>query len=278
MPFHRKEKRKQRVSYWPKRKPSATRLAAQKIIRKSKPTSTNTESNKAPAEVKIPKVAQEMADSSDDTIIYTPPTSPTKKVRKGKAIFKIRLVRIKRPFETEEFKEQKRKALLRKCIYTCFLCGDKFPTTKTYNTHFKSRHDSLTCRDCDHDFNSPLSLNKHSYTHKDLDFKCRHCEKLFPFRSQMLQHQSTHEPAMCFHCAKENCTRSYSRASDLKLHIEQQHSASASFRCTHCDYVSKDIRNLRQHEWDHSEVHPYACSKCNKSFRFSMQWKRHHCD
>ena len=153
----------------------------------------------------------------------------------------------------------------------CFLCGDKFPSTKTYNTHFKSMHDGLTCRDCGCDFNSPLSLKKHSYTHKDLDFKCRHCEKQFPFRSQMLQHQSTHDPAIQFYCAKENCMRSYSHTSDLKLHVEQQHTASTSFRCTHCDYTSKDIRNLRQHELVHSEVCPYTCSKCNKSFHFSMQ-------
>ena len=45
-------KRKQRVSYQPKKKPSVTRLAAQKIIRKSKPLPTVRESNQTLSEIK----------------------------------------------------------------------------------------------------------------------------------------------------------------------------------------------------------------------------------
>ena len=166
----------------------------------------------------------------------------------------------------------------RKRAYMCFLCGSKFPSARTYNHHFKNRHDCLTCKDCDRDFNNPLSLKKHSYTHRELDHKCRHYKRLFPFKSQMLLHEATQEPDKCFHCTRKGCTRSYTRASDLKLHIKLSDSESTAFNCTHCDYITNDIRNLRQHERVHLEVHPYRCSNCNKSFRFSMQRKHHQCD
>ena len=125
------------------------------IIRKSKPTSTTPAPKKEITKTEKPETEQNIVSDSDATIIYTPPVSPRQKVKKGKAIFKIRLVGIKRPSENEEFKIQKMNALLRKCVYTCFLCGEKFPSTKTFNAHFKNTHNGLTCRDCDREFNNP---------------------------------------------------------------------------------------------------------------------------
>ena len=73
---------KKKPCYWPKRKPSRARVRAQQIMtarKKCKKPLTFQSHSFPPAEPKQPDTGVPAQDSSNDTIIYTPPPSPKKK-------------------------------------------------------------------------------------------------------------------------------------------------------------------------------------------------------
>ena len=129
---------------------------------------------------------------SDETIIYEPPIKTTGKTSKpakssrSKAVFTIRTVGIKLAKDAKITKSAQKR------FFTCFLCGHKSGNTRDLNHHFKNTHDALKCADCDKEYYSPLSLKKHQYMHKDLDFACGHCDQKFPFKSQRDGHKRIH--------------------------------------------------------------------------------------
>ena len=160
-----------------------------------------------------------------------------------------------------------------KRVFKCYLCDKKFPDTKGLNKHFKQTHYGLDCETCGREFNSPLSLKRHSYVHGNLAYPCGYCNKHFPFKSERDIHENVHTKALRFACKRLGCSSSFSRESNLKLHTDL-HDA-APLKCSMCYYSNPDKRNLRQHERIHSDVKPYKCSRCDQHFKFSMQRKRH---
>ena len=120
---------------------------------------------------------------SDDTVIYEPPVSanatPVKKkpgTRKKKpaAKFVICTIGLKAHKDTNMIQHIKKTC---KRVFKCYLCNRKFPSTRGLNKHFKDDHYGLDCDICGQEFNSPLSLKKHSYVHGTLPYQCGYCGK-----------------------------------------------------------------------------------------------------
>ena len=158
---------------------------------------------------------------SDETVIYDHPADITSKSAKpaktarGKATFTICTIGTKLPKDAGIIK------IAQKRQFTCFLCGHKAGSTTDLNHHFKNTHDILKCTDCHKEYYSPLSLKKHWYVHKDLDFACRYCEQKFPFKSQRDGHERIHTDKTRHHCSRPKCTSSFGWLSDLKSHEAQ---------------------------------------------------------
>ena len=162
----------------------------------------------------------------------------------------------------------------RKCNFKCYLCGDTSTSARSLNTHFKINHEGLDCIVCDKEFNSPLSLKKHSYIHKLCNYKCTRCDKQFPFKSQRDFHKKVHDN-LHFTCTRESCNSSFTREGDLRQHMERHD--MEPIECKHCDYKSTDIRNVRQHMRCHTDEKPYKCADCGMQFKYAMQKKQHKC-
>ena len=279
--------KKKRESHRPLRHPSKLRIAAQLKIRKRNEQIKAGQILPKPVKAVKPESVLKSAQgetgvepnkdediSSDDTIIYDQPPEPEPakitKPKKPAAKFVIRTIGLKAHKDAAMIQHAKK---TRKRAFKCYLCVKRFPSTKGLNDHFRKTHEGLDCDVCGRDFNSPLSLKKHSYVHGLRPHRCQFCGKDYPFKSERDIHENTHTKAVRFTCKREGCRSSFSRDSDLKLH-DELHDAKP-IQCSVCTYSNPDIRNVRQHERVHTDEKPYKCSKCDMTFKFSMQRKRH---
>ena len=164
---------------------------------------------------------------------------------------------------------------IKRCRFQCEMCGSYFLGSTEYITHYRDTHPALPCNSCDKVFTNPLSLKKHNYHHKGNTKTCEHCGRSFLFDCQLNDHKKTHLSKKLHFCSFANCDKSFTHKYDLWKH-EHTHTKTV-LSCKECEYTTKDVRNLRQHECIHTGLKPYSCTKCEKHFTFYIQKKRHRC-
>lgn len=140
------------------------------------------------------------------------------------------------------------------------------------------------------------------------EYTCSHCGVTILGASKLRQHvSSSHRlrtpnvvPFMCDICGKqlknkhcltvhmriqhinvqnfqcEFCNESYKSISGLKYHIAQYHSKSFEvFKCSLCDFETKQEFLLRRHIKRHNPDKTYICSECGRSFGSLDSLKSH---
>ena len=75
-----------------------------------------------------------------------------------------------------------------------------FPSITEFNKHYKEQHKLVECKECGLSFNTPSTLKRHAYTHKELKFACPHCNKKFSFLRDHDVHAAKHETDKKFIC------------------------------------------------------------------------------
>ena len=91
-------------------------------------------------------------------------------------------------------------------------------------------------------------------TWKRTQFKCRSCDKIFPFESQLKSHRHMHRRNRNYICPSANCGKSFKHPSDLASHAR---SHRKPLNCAHCPYSNPDIWNLQSHLHVHSREAPF---------------------
>ena len=160
-------------------------------------------------------------------------------------------------------------------VIHCKMCTETFSTVKDLNRHHREDHGIVGCEQCDKQFTSQSSLDKHVYTHGDLKHVCELCSKKFPFASRLEQHSKVHTTHK-LSCPVKSCKKEFKNIGDLNRH-EKKHKKGGWFKCTHCDYCNKDKRNTSSHMRTHQKEDEaqFECDKCHKKMRFSTQFRRH---
>ena len=90
-------------------------------------------------------------------------------------------------FKTKQISIRRSKDL---CTFKCSTCDTRTSSLKELNVHFIENHRQVNCDICGKGFNTPGSLRKYQYSHmeEDSQFRCRSCDKMFPFESQLKSH------------------------------------------------------------------------------------------
>ena len=158
--------------------------------------------------------------------------------------------------------------------FKCKECNFVATSRKEANDHHKEKHDKCYCNVCGKACNTPSTLARHVYSHREeLPFPCGDCDLKFAFKGQLKQHRFKHHTLSAFPCSK--CDKSYKQEGELVKHLKVHENKTLS--CRDCKYNTKDPRNLKQHAKLHTENSPYMCDSCNKFFQFWMQKKCHVC-
>ena len=137
-----------------------------------------------------------------------------------------------------------------KAIFQCPLCLKKYSTKTNLNRHHAQIHctPSIPCSMCQMRFATPHQLRVHT--------------------------ESTHM-GIRFNCSYTNCNKSYKAKSTLTAHIQQIHTGSGSYICHFCGIRSNSKWNLEGHLNKHMGIKPHSCQKCQKTFTYQGDLKRH---
>ena len=167
----------------------------------------------------------------------------------------------------------------RKCVrsYICHEGGCTFvgKSIRKLNEHHVQLHQAVLCEKCNKNFKTPSSLQRHSYSHGDLNFHCGQCEEAFAFSSELKFHKTVHQTIPTFKCMSKNCGKMYKSSNELNKHVLKHSGMVWDCNAKNCEYSTDDRRNLHAHKKKHLEVWRFKCKPCIKYFKYFMQLKRH---
>ena len=152
-------------------------------------------------------------------------------------------------------------------------CGFITDCAAKLNNRHKEQHQLVICDVCKEYFNTPSTLARHVYKHRDLKFKCDQCGKRFPFEKDRDLHLNTHRTIKSFRCANSNCDRSYFSKGELDKHAKTHD--NITWKCKLCIYTNADERNLKAHMRVHSSLKKYLCPTCLRLFKYDTQLRHH---
>ena len=157
--------------------------------------------------------------------------------------------------------------------YKCINCVSSYDSVASLNSHFKNSHPPLQCKICKKFLNTPSTLTRHMFIHRELRYKCDHCPKKFAFKSDRDTHHISHRKIKTFMCNSAKCGKTFFFEGDLTKHVKTHR--EIKWRCKYCKYWSNDERNLKAHQRLHSNLKPYLCENCLQLFKYNEQLKRH---
>uniref|UniRef100_A0A182PJZ9 C2H2-type domain-containing protein n=1 Tax=Anopheles epiroticus TaxID=199890 RepID=A0A182PJZ9_9DIPT len=148
---------------------------------------------------------------------------------------------------------------------TCEYCQESFDNIRQLNNH-RRNHQLETCPICTETLIARYLKEHMARSHsksvalpQKRIYKCDQCDKLFPAKTLLIDHQRNHQTKECPFCKQMVKQRA------LNMHIARKHPTSVSkqetgtFMCDLCDksFVSKPL--LAEHQRDHLTKH---CPEC----------------
>ena len=160
--------------------------------------------------------------------------------------------------------------------YKCQVCGKSKCSMEDLNFHHRKNHDPQKCGVCGKVFELATSRVHHMYSHYAHKYQCDRCNFHCFFNSEMEAHKIVHREKPSFKCMYPKCGRWFKRKGELSLHVEVH--KTTWYDCKKCDFSTKLIKYLKEHEKSHVKKNdelPYKCGICGERFLWRSGVKRH---
>ncbi|XP_078794933.1 zinc finger Y-chromosomal protein isoform X2 [Oryzias latipes] len=187
----------------------------------------------------------------------------------------------------------------------CHLCGKEFKCRSQLAVHFQTHSGERPhlCDICGRKFSRQYQLRRHKVlVHSglgngeenvppDAPYTCGVCGKRVTTEALLLAHTRIHSGDKLHRCSA--CPRSFQRVAFLRQHHARVHlrarggevqpaarrrrstAESDAFPCPVCGKVFRFRSLLASHALIHSDVRPFDCDLCSRSFRRLSHLKRH---
>lgn len=180
--------------------------------------------------------------------------------------------------------------------FKCVLCPKFYERFKLLQEHMNVHYNNYNCEICNSPFVNKRTLNGHMARHKQGEFSCSFCSKVFGTNGKKLCHEKfvhigDHRRNKCPHCfqkftsyAKKNehmvnehgadprvlkcmaCDKTFTRRDRLTRHTKRDHLLERKNECEHCDMKFYGKKELNLHMLKHTGEKQYKCEVCFKAF------------
>lgn len=169
--------------------------------------------------------------------------------------------------------------------FKCRYCDKEFATKQRRSYHTLShRKKSVICEICSMSFHYISKLHRHyeschpgeiqGFEHPT-EFNCKHCDKIFPKRTQLYHHLRVHKEKSLI-C--EICSKQFVRNCELTAHMKRKHSNTIPEKAFKCETCCKNFfwkSDLLSHLQLHSNEKPFQCDQCDRTYCKKSYLKRH---
>lgn len=136
--------------------------------------------------------------------------------------------------------------------FECSICNMTFARNSTLKSHFK---------------------NKHTKSAIDNEYKCSECSYQANSRYKIRSHLQRHTGIKQYQC--DICLMKFSFKSGLTAHMKGKHIDNVQYNCSQCSYHATYKSCLTQHLKTHSDLRPFECGICTKTFKKKDLLKLH---
>ena len=153
-------------------------------------------------------------------------------------------------------------------VFGCRFCKKEFVTSTFAINHMQEFHGKLLhkCDTCGQEFRLKSEIEEHLVSHLSdapLPFQCASCYKGFETLEAFQEHNKLHEMKKKFGCGQ--CGRKFDCEGKLNLHMANHQ--SKPYACSRCNKTFRTNHSCVKHQKLHSEHPPrFSCNLCSKHF------------